>query len=145
MKNEVLKKKILDVIRKYPIASLATVKEGKPWARYISIDADDDLNLVVSSSAQSRKIDQIKQNNNVHIVFGADSQDMKKPFINVEATAEICVDIKTKRRFWQEAFIDFFTGPEDPNYAIIKISPSRIEYYGSYEQEPEVYSCGGQG
>ncbi|MFH1038158.1 MAG: pyridoxamine 5'-phosphate oxidase family protein [PVC group bacterium] len=130
---------MVEVIRKYPTGALATVKDGKPWVRHIGVSTDDDLHLVAISYVQSRKVDQIKKNRNVHIAFGLDPQNEKNPFINVEANAEVRTNAITRQQFWQDAFRGFFSGPDDPNYAVIKITPARIEYYGSYEQAPEVY------
>jgi len=139
MEDEQIKEKIIDIIKKYPIAALATVEGDEPRARYISIETDEDLNLVAFTFTQSRKVAQIKDNKNVYLLFGADPREEKNPCVNIEATAEICLDMDARRQFWQEAFGDYFSGPEDPNYAIIRISPRRIEYYGSYEKEPDIY------
>ena len=62
-----------------------------------------------------------------------------KPFINIEATAEVRIDEETRRRCWRDDFGAFFSGPDDPNYAVITIAPVRIEYYGSYAEPPEIY------
>ena len=73
MKREVLKQKIVRVIRDYPTVALATVGDGKPRVRYIGVYTDDDLNLTAISYLQSRKVEQIRANGNVHIACGLDT------------------------------------------------------------------------
>lgn len=140
MQREELKNKILKVIKQYPVGSVATIKDGKPWVRYMVMHAEEDLVLYTTSFASSRKIDQIKKNNNVHITFGADSKNWKLPYLNIDGSAEVLTDLETKKKCWHEMLKQFFEGPEDPNYVVIKISPQVIEYMLPATHQPEVYT-----
>jgi len=139
MGDKDVKEKIIELVREYPIGALATIDKNRPWVRYIGFDIDDDCRLFAASYTESRKVDQIKVNHNVHVVFGLDPREEEKPFINYAGTARILMDSATRERFWQEMYGDFFSGPDDPNYAIIEVSPQLIEYYGTYLREPEIY------
>lgn len=139
MKKEELKDKILGIIKNYPIGSLATIKDGRPWARYMVMWAGEDMALYTTTSVSSRKIEQIKKDAHVHVTFGADPKDYSLPYINVEGSAEILTDVETRKKQWREPLKEFFTGPEDPNYVVIKVSPSVMEYMGAGSHTPAVY------
>ncbi len=140
MQKEELKSKILEVMNSYPVGSVATIRDGKPWVRYMAMQPQEDMILYTASFASSRKIAQIKENNNVHIAFGADPKNWVLPYVNVEGAAEILTDPETKERCWKATFAQFFKGPDDPNYVVIKITPGVIEYMGPGAHEPEMYN-----
>ncbi|MBC8473752.1 MAG: pyridoxamine 5'-phosphate oxidase family protein [Candidatus Omnitrophica bacterium] len=140
MENQELKDKILKVIQEYPIGSIATIKDGKPWVRYMAMQVESDLTLYTSAFASSRKISQIKTNNNVHVSFGAYNEDWNLPYIGVAATAKILTDLEIKKKLWCDKLNQFFKGPQDPNYVVVKITPSSIEYMSPGAHQPEVYT-----
>ncbi len=140
MGNEELKGKILEVLKKYPVGSFGTIKDGKPWVRYMAMQPQEDLTLYATSFASARKIKQIKQNNNVDVTFGADPTNYMLPYVNVEGTAEILTDQETKNKCWYKLLEQFFSGPEDPNYVVVKVTPGSIEYMPAGEHEPQVYT-----
>ncbi|MFC1509939.1 pyridoxamine 5'-phosphate oxidase family protein [Candidatus Omnitrophota bacterium] len=140
MQNNELKNKIVKVIKEYPIGSVATIRDGKPWVRYMAMQPESDLTLYTTAFVSSRKIGQIEKNSNVHVVFGADSKNWELPYINVEATAEILRDLETKKKCWCDMLSKFFKGPEDPNYVVVKITPIFIEYMSPGAHQPEVYT-----
>lgn len=136
-----LKQRIIDVIVKNPLASVATVEGDQPWVRYMAVEHDQNLICYTTTFVGSRKITQIKKNNNVHIIMGGDPQDWEKPYINMQATAYILADLETKQKFWKDVLQQFFSGPDDPNYVVIKFVPSVIEYQGPESEKPLVYTC----
>jgi len=140
MQDDGLKDKIIKVMNEYPIGSVATIKDGKPWVRYMAMKAESDLTLYTSAFASSRKISQIKTNNNVHVSFGAYNEDWNLPCIGVVATAEILTDLEIKKKLWCDKLNQFFKGPEDLNYVVVKITPSLIEYMSPGAHQPEVYT-----
>lgn len=140
MQNQELKKKILDVIKNYPIGSVATIKDGKPWARYMVVQSQEDLTLYAVTSVLTRKVDQIKKNKNIHIALGLDPKNWAVPYINVEGIAEVFTDPETKKKCWKEEFKQYYKGPEDPNFTVIKITPRIIEYMPAGAHKPEVYA-----
>jgi general stress protein 26 len=139
MENEVLKKKIDDVLKRSLLAAVATVKDGKPWVRYMMIMRGSGLSLWTTTFAQSRKIQDIKKNKNIDLIIGGDEKNFKAPYINIQASAEVFTDIKTKKTYWNDMLKAWYSGPEDPNLAIIIISPRVIEYMSGDSMTPEVY------
>ena len=140
MQKDELKNKIIDVIKEYPVGSVATIKDAKPWVRYMAMQTEDNLILYTTAFASSRKIGQISKDSNVHVTFGADSKNWELPYINVEAKAEVMTDLEIKKKYWCDMLSRFFKGPEDPNYVVVKIVPSYIEYMSPGVHEPEVYT-----
>jgi general stress protein 26 len=137
--SDELKKKILDVLNKYPVGSVATIRNGKPWVRYMAFQTQKDLTLYTTSYASARKIAQIKKNKNVHIAFGFDHENWELPYVNVVGTANVHTDQKTKKKCWQDVLSQFFDGPEDPDYVAIVIKPKLIEYMNPESMEIEEY------
>ncbi len=135
-----LKKNILDVLKGHQLASLATVTaNGTPWVRYVMSLGTEDLTLFVVTSARSRKIAQVKARPEVHVIVGGNAEQMDHPCVNVVATARILDDAESKRKFWHDELKHYFSGPDDPDYCILKIMPSVIEYLGPGMMEPLVY------
>jgi general stress protein 26 len=83
---------------------------------------------------------EILKNNNLDLIIGGDEKNFQAPYLNVRATAEVFTDIQTKKQYWNEMLKSYYSGPEDPNLAIIVISPQVIEYMGGDSMTPEVYT-----
>jgi len=139
MKDEILKNKIVDVLKRSSLAAVATVREGNPWVRYMMIMQGSGLSLWTTTFAESRKIQDIKKNKNIDLIVGGDEKNFQAPYINIQASAEVFTDIKTKKSYWNDMLKSWYSGPEDPNLAIIIISPRVIEYMGGDSMTPEVY------
>ena len=140
MDNEILKNKIIEVLKRSMLASVATVRDGKPWVRYMVVLQGSGLSLWTTTFAQSRKIQDIRKNNNIDLIIGGDEKNFQAPYLNVKATAEVFTDIETKKRYWNDMLKSYYSGPEDPNLAIIVISPQVIEYMGGDSMTPQVYT-----
>ena len=139
MDKQELKNKIIGVIESGRLGSLATIKDGKPWVRYMVIHRGESLDCYASTFISSRKMEQIKKDNNIHVVIGGDSNNFKNSYINIQAKAQIIADLETKTKFFSDELKQFFTGPDDPNYVVIKISPEVIEYTAGGSHQPEIY------
>jgi general stress protein 26 len=140
MEKEVLKKKIEDVFKRSSLAAIATVKGGKPWVRYMMVVRGDGMSLWTTTFAQSRKVQDIKDNKHVDLIIGGDEKHFEAPYVNIQATAEVFTDLETKKAYWNDMLKAWYSGPEDPNLAIILISPQVIEYMGGDSMVPEVYA-----
>ena len=140
MKKTELKNKIADLISKPQLASLATINDGKPWIRYMILTGEPDLTLYTTTFSNSRKVEQLKKDNNVHVIIGGDQEHFKDPHINIQATAQVLTDLETKKKYWCEHLEIFFSGPEDPDFSVIKISPQVIEYTSGDALTPEIYT-----
>ena len=106
----------------------------------MAVQPQDDLTLFTTAFALSRKVEQIKNNPNVHLAFGADPRDYALPYVNVVGTADILTDSATKMRCWKEELRQYYKGPDDANYVVIRIVPSLIEYMATGAHQPEIYT-----
>lgn len=135
-----IKQKILDIIHKPQLSSLATVTPmGNPWVRYVVTVGDGDLVLRCATFLNSRKVEQIEKNPDVHVTCGVKSFMEMVPYLQIQGRAEISTDPDEKTNFWNEMLAPIFEGPEDPNYAVIIIKPYRIEYCTPGSYEPEIW------
>ena len=136
-----LKTKIFDVMATPQLMSFATLTEdGRPWVRYVIGIADESLTIRFSTFLTSRKVAQVKKNNEVHIVCGVSNIETAKHYIQIEGKAEITRDEQERKRFWNDELKAYFSGPDDPNYCICIVKPYRIEYYSMGMMEPEVWT-----
>lgn len=139
MNTDELRLKVMEFFKIPQMASVATIKDNEPWVRYMMVFKDDDLNLFTTTFASSRKVEQIKKNNKIHITVGGDPSDLMKPYINIKATAHICDDVTRKKKYWSDMFKAYYKGPDDPNFLVIQITPQVIEYSDpKISMEPEI-------
>ncbi|MBD3180253.1 MAG: general stress protein [Candidatus Latescibacteria bacterium] len=136
-----LRQRILEITGKPNMTGFATVTEdGAPWVRYVMAVASDDMSIRFSSFLESRKVSHIENDPRVHLVCGVTDPEKWDSYIQIAGTAEVVTDLEEKKEFWNPMIAEYFEGPEDPNYVIIKVTPSRIEYYGKENMEMEVWT-----
>jgi general stress protein 26 len=124
-----LEERILAILKQPQLAGFATITtDGKPWVRYVMILGDDDMKIRFATFSKSRKIEQIKKNPEVHITCGVNCITEMMPYLQIQGIAKIATDQAEKVAFWNEELKDYFSGPDDPHYALVVIEPYRIEY-----------------
>lgn len=135
-----LKQRIFEAARELQLANFATVTEdGKPWVRYVMAKADKDLLFRFCSRLDTRKIRHIKKNPNVHISLGVSNLETARNWLQVEGKAEVSTDKNERHEFWFDELKNFFKGPDDPDYCIVIVRPSRIELGTMSSAQPEVW------
>ena len=135
-----LKEKIFSKFNGPTLSTLATITEdGKPWARYVTPFADENLTFWMATFINSRKVPQIKKNPEVHLTTGVSDPETAESYVQIQGRAEILTDEETKKAVWFDHLAQIFSGPDDPNYCVCKITPYRIEYQGMGMQPPEVW------
>ena len=137
-----LKEKILQKMNEHVLASFATITEdGKPCTRYVVVKADDKLNIWFATFKNSRKIQQIDKNPEVHLVLGVTDPQTAVSWLQVQGHAEIFEDAETKKTIWYDLLSSIFSGPDDPNYVVCKVTPDRIEHYTMNMPKPEIWQA----
>jgi general stress protein 26 len=137
-----LKEKILEKMKEHTLASFATLTgDGKPWNRYVLVKADARMNIWFATFKNSRKIGQIADNPEVHLVLGVTDPETATSWIQVQGKAEILEDAATKKAVWYDFLSSIFNGPDDPNYVVCKVTPYRIEYYLMNVPDPEIWEA----
>ena len=137
-----LKAKILATMDKPTLASFATLTgDGKPWVRYVTTWADKDLVIRFATFASSRKVAQVKNNPEVHLTLGANDPANPQPYIQVQGKAQVKTDPAARQAVWFDQLKVYFQGPDDPNLAVMEITPYHIEYMKVGSMEPEVWKA----
>ena len=136
-----LKNKILKVIKGSKLASLATVANGKPWVRY-AVSRSEGLTLYICTFKDSRKVEQIKKNPNVHITIGGSMENMEAPYVQIAAYAKVRSDAGIRKKLWVPFMKKYYTGVDDPQYVVIEVKPEFVEYMGTESHTPQIYKVG---
>lgn len=110
---------------------MATICENKPWVRYVmTTNEGDSLNLYCSTSLNSRKVKQIKENPYVHITLGWEDPANPSPYVQIAAKAKIKTDQETKEKHWVPMYEQYFKTPDNPDYCVLEFVPEYIEVWG---------------
>lgn len=137
-----LKERILKVIGVPHLAGLATVTEdGKPWVRYVMPVADEEMTIRFSTFLNARKVKHIEKNPSVHLVCGVTDPENWDNYIQIEGRAEVTSDKGEKEAFWNDELSAYFEGPDDPAYAVVRVEPTRIEFYSKEKMDMEIWEA----
>lgn len=121
------------------LVSLATVTEqGVPWVRFVAGRMLPDLSIWFSTHLSSRKIGQIRANPTVHATLGA-TDFRATEWLQVAGTAQISTDQQDREQFWFDGLRAYVSAVDDPEYAVVKIIPHRIEI-GAMARAPIVWT-----
>ena len=83
-----VKQKILAKIQGPTLSALATITEnGKPWVRYCTPLADENLTYWMGTFIKSRKVSQIRKNPQVHLTLGVTDPQAAESYIQVQGKA----------------------------------------------------------
>lgn len=141
-----LEARIWKILGRRQTAALGTITAaGAPWVRYVTIEAGTDFTLRFCTSLGSRKAGEIAANPNVHLTCGNLQPPDDSVFMQIAGRAEIRRDGKTKAECWKEEWRRYFKGPDDPDYIMVFVRPTRIEYNGPGSYVPEVWESQGKG
>jgi len=116
----------LEFARSVENVSLGTVESNQPHIRIMEVARiDNDFCVWFTTSASSKKIGQVRRNPNVCIVFNSGFRDLK-----IIGKAEIIEDKDAKHELYKEKWDRYYPkgGKNDPDYAVIKITPDLVEY-----------------
>jgi general stress protein 26 len=108
--------------------AIATVDGTEPRVRIVHPTWEGQA-LWFATGPNSPKAKQLRRNPNVDIQY----QVAPPEFVHVmvRGTAELITDLETKKRAWNAIDYDLTqfgsTGPEDPNFLPIRITPTRVE------------------
>ena len=108
--------------------ALATVAGDKPRVRIVHPTWDGDT-LWLATGPDSPKAHQMRENSNVDIQYQVAPPDFIH--VMVRGTAELVTDQASKNHAWDAIDYDLTqfgsTGPDDPNFLPVKITPTRVE------------------
>jgi general stress protein 26 len=124
------------------LSGFATVTaEGKPWVRYVMAVMDDTMTVRFATFINARKVAHIKHNPEVHITAGVCDPSKDTNYVQIQGTAQFTADETARHAFWHPMLKGVFSGPDDPNYGIVAVTPYRIEYWSAGSMEPKVWEA----
>ena len=93
-----LKEKIATIIQGQRTGVLSTVRNDKPHSAFMMFFHEDFV-LYVATDRQSKKITDIENNPNVHVLLGREGKKLDEDYIEVEGLASIEEDSTLKTSF----------------------------------------------
>lgn len=122
----------LKLVTRSRSALLGTVgKDGFPEIRAMLKSGNDDLKMIwFTTNTSSRKVRQIQQDPRACIYF-VDNAHFKG--LRLIGNAEVLLDPDSKREQWQPWFAQYYKGPEDPDYALIRFTTDYGYYYSRFQ------------
>jgi general stress protein 26 len=131
--------RIKKVVQGTNLAGLSTITtDGKPWVRYVMIEASDDFTFRCSTPLSGRKVAQIASNPEAHLTCGIKDPTNLTPYLQIQGHAEVRTDSEARHAFWSDRLSAVFKGPDDPNYGVVVVKAYRIEYC-QVGKQPEVW------
>ena len=129
--TELTVERILEVARASMLAVqncflITVTPSGRPAARMmLPFEAEADFTVWLGASPASRKVAEIRANDQVALAYGHDAEGA---YVTLLGTATIHDDLELRRRYWRRRFIKFWPdGPEGDDYVLIKLVPARLE------------------
>jgi general stress protein 26 len=121
--------RILETLQAEPafLCGLATVtKDGRPSVRTMRATIDDKLTIRAPTFLGTEKVEQIRACPEVHLTCGSTDSDRPGSYFRIEGRAEIRTDPTDRRLAWNDRLAKWFEGLDDPNYAVVRVTPYRI-------------------
>jgi general stress protein 26 len=130
-------KKVARMMRNLDFCMMTThAAEGdglraRPMSNNGEVEFDGDVWFF--SEASSRKIEDIESEPEVHLAY-SDIENFV--FISMGGKASIVRDTEKKRELWIKELERWFeNGPESDDVVLIKVTPSKVAYWGDDEGE----------
>jgi general stress protein 26 len=124
-----VRRRILETLQVEPtfLCALATVtEEGHPSVRTMRATIDEDLTIRCPTFVRTDKVAQIRSRPDVYLTCGSTDADRPGSYFRIEGRAQISTDPADRRLAWSDRLAKWFTGTDDPNYAVVRIVPHRI-------------------
>jgi general stress protein 26 len=136
-----VKEQIAAIMAPLQLSAVATLANGKPWVRYVMTVGGDDLSVRFATYAGSRKVAQIAANPEVHVTLGVSEPAIMKPYLQIQGRARFSTEAAERHGFWSGMLANYFSGPDDPNYGVVVVTPYRIELAQAGVPVPEVWTA----
>ena len=133
MDSQELERNIIKALDDNKYGSLGTIEFGnKPKVRYMAV-FHDGLKIYLATDRKTHKVVELKENPNACLLLGFEAGG-SKDLVEIEATVDVTKDEGLRSKVWSKELEKWFEGPEDPDYVILELSPTRIEYTGKNKE-----------
>ncbi|UOQ44403.1 pyridoxamine 5'-phosphate oxidase family protein [Halobacillus salinarum] len=136
MDQQELKKKVYNILDQHTVGTLATVRNNKPYSRFMTFSNDDEFTFYAPTHADTHKTEEIEENPNVHILIGYEGHGFGDSYLEVEGQAKIRDDQKIKDWLWSEDMERWFTSKQDNDYIVLEIYPESIRLMNAEGNTP---------
>jgi len=99
--------------------------DGYPATTTMSISKQDGIqHLYFTTSLDSNVVKRIQQCNRASVCVNS-----AEYHISLVGTIEILTNLKIKQELWYEGISGYFSGPEDPNYCVLRFTTERYNLF----------------
>lgn len=138
MDRHQLETQIEKALQANKFGSLATVEQGAPKVRYMAI-YHEGLTIYLATDRKTHKVEELQSNPKAALLLGFE-QGGTGDIVEIEADAAVSDDQSLKSKVWRDDFKPYLSGPDDPDYVVIKLTPARIEF-SAKGSEPQVWTA----
>ena len=123
----------------YSSVMLATVDAKGPHVRPVTLIEYDDAYWIETGTG-SAKVAQIRDDPRIELCLTFTEGD-NSGYVRLNGRAEIVTDAAMRQKISSqtEFFKDYWSGPEDPSFTLLRIIPEAVEYMRPGEMEPRVF------
>jgi len=129
------KKIALKILKESAVGTMATIQQNKPHSRYMTFFSEE-FTLYTATSKHTEKVDELEVNPHTHILIGYEGKGMGDEYLEIEGTVGISDDESVKEKVWNKHLKPWFSGPEDPNLVILKVSADSIRLMNKKGEDP---------
>jgi general stress protein 26 len=133
-----LKEKILEVAGGPHVAAVATVDGGMPAVRFMVLNGFGDMTFVGGTMKVTRKVQQLRKNPNAAISIWS-GKEFTDPYVVIQAKGEVHEDLKTKKKYWNPMFEQYFKSVDNPDFVVLVFTAKEIDYHGTGMMVPEIW------
>ncbi|ANF95371.1 pyridoxamine 5'-phosphate oxidase family protein [Paenibacillus bovis] len=126
MSQTSVEQSIVKALEENRFCAFGTVENNKPKVRYMAV-YNEGLNIHLATDRKTQKVDELEQNPNCYLLLGYEKGGNNE-VIEIEATCAVSTNDELKQRVWKDEFKNWFSGPDDPDYVVLDITPQTIEY-----------------
>lgn len=125
---------ILEILNREKIGTMATVRNGKPYSRYMTFQHEDFV-LYTVTSKHSEKVEELQQNPYTHILYGYENEGFGDAYVEIEGKVTAFEDEGIKNKL-AELFSGIFIGTRD-EMLTLKIEPIRMRLMNKKGEPPK--------
>lgn len=112
------------------LLALATADtNGMPHVRYMKGVIDQQLVIRCPTFAETQKVQQIQDCADVSLTCGDTDSLQPGSYFQITAKATISCSHEDRMLAWTKRMEKWFSGPDDVNYAVVRIEPVRIRAF----------------
>jgi uncharacterized pyridoxamine 5'-phosphate oxidase family protein len=125
----------IDLIKDAGFGFLATAQGNQPRVRPAAPYLTEENTLLLALFSHRRSLVQIKENPLVEFCF----VDRKMSYCRIAGKATITDSNEKKELMWNNSPMlrQYFSGPEDPNFALVEVKIAQAEAMSTSDQEPQ--------